>query len=141
MGGAVKTDRRGFFKFGAGAAVAAPVAMKQVVNDFGGNTPSMPGGYVGRSVAGPSPEYLRSELADAVKEMAAFDKKAKPSCERYLEPICAQRIDSLRSVSAVTKARMMVEERERLERMRQKGWLQQRIDSLKEQLGPIGSLF
>lgn len=93
------------------------------------------------SIAGPSPEYLRSELADAVKEMAAFDKKAKPSCERYLEPICAQRIDSLRSVSAVTKARMMVEERERLERMRQKGWLQQRIDSLKEQLGPIGSLF
>lgn len=133
-------SRRSFFKFGAGAAVAAPVAMKQVASDFGGGQLAMPPTLFGDIAASPSPEYLRSELADAMKEMASLEGKEKPAHEIYLEPIVAQRIDSLRSVSAVTKARMMSDERHRLERMRHKGWIQQRIDKLKEQLGPFGDL-
>ena len=100
----------------------------------------MPPTLFGDIAASPSPEYLRSELADAMKEMASLEGKEKPAHEIYLEPIVAQRIDSLRSVSAVTKARMMSDERHRLERMRHKGWIQQRIDKLKEQLGPFGDL-
>lgn len=133
-------SRRSFFKFGAGAAVAAPVAMKQVASDFGGGQLAMPQTRVDTVATNPSLEYLRIELADAMKEMASLEGKEKPAHEIYLEPIVAQRIDSLRSVSAVTKARMMSDERHRMERMRHKGWLQQRIDKLKEQLGPFGDL-
>jgi len=60
--------------------------------------------------------------------------------DRNLEVVAAQRIDGLRSVSASNKARMMLEERERRELLRQRSWMQRRIDEIKEHLGPLGEM-
>jgi hypothetical protein len=138
----METNRRKFFGFMGGAAAAAPVAMKQLANVplSGGFAASRLGG----GLAGPMPEsmpgdYLRNELADYAKRLVALD--ASPADhERLFNPAVAERIDGLRSVSAVNKARMMFEERARFEKASQKSWIEMRMEQIKKQLGPLGGL-
>lgn len=137
----MKTDRRSFFKLGAGAAVAAPVAMKQVTEDMlyavkRGPLVSISG--LAGQLGSPNQSHLHDELASLTKMLANIENPRNE--DRNLEVVAAQRIDGLRSVSASNKARMMLEERERRELLRQRSWMQRRIDEIKEHLGPLGEM-
>jgi hypothetical protein len=135
----MRTDRRGFFKFGAGAAVAAPVAMKQAVADVG--MPPLPNGFAGAGAIGAeTASGIKAEITRYAKSIADLDRPRQRH-ERLLEPIIAEQIDGLRSVSPVNRARMMSEAREELQRLRERGWMQRAIDNLKERLGPLGGVF
>jgi hypothetical protein len=134
-------DRRSFFRASAGAAVAAPVAMKQVTEDMlyavkRGPLVSISG--LAGQLGSPNQSHLHDELASLTKMLANIENPRNE--DRNLEVVAAQRIDGLRSVSASNKARMMLEERERRELLRQRSWMQRRIDEIKEHLGPLGEM-
>lgn len=134
-------DRRSFFRASAGAAVAAPVAMKQVTEDMlyavkRGPLVSISG--LAGQLGSPNQSHLHDELASLTKMLANIENPRNE--DRNLEVVAAQRIDGLRSVSASNKARMMLEERERRELLRQRSWMQSRIDEIKEHLGPLGEM-
>jgi hypothetical protein len=86
----------------------------------------------------PNQSHLHDELASLTKMLANIENPRNE--DRNLEVVAAQRIDGLRSVSASNKARMMLEERERRELLRQRSWMQRRIDEIKEHLGPLGEM-
>jgi hypothetical protein len=134
-------DRRSFFRASAGAAVAAPVAMKQVTEDMlyavkRGPLVSISG--LAGQLGSPNQSHLHDELASLTKMLTNIENPRNE--DRNLEVVAAQRIDGLRSVSASNKARMMLEERERRELLRQRSWMQRRIDEIKEHLGPLGEM-
>jgi hypothetical protein len=133
-------NRRGFFRAGAGAAVAAPVAMKQVAGGLIYTAPHSLGlGSIGATAVGGDSDWMKKDLAQYTAQLAGLNE-TKPLHERDFYPVIAQRIDGMRSVSAVNKARMMVEAREVHERLNQRTWMQKRIDEIKERLGPLGGL-
>lgn len=134
-------DRRSFFRASAGAAVAAPVAMKQVTEDMlyaVKRGPLVPVSGLAGQLGSPNQSHLHDELASLTKMLANIENPRNE--DRNLEVVAAQRIDGLRSVSASNKARMMLEERERRELLRQRSWMQRRIDEIKEHLGPLGEM-
>jgi hypothetical protein len=149
----MKVDRRNFFGLGAGAAIAGPQAVSEVAKKIvegGGN--KFVGGSLGYGISAPKPEncvpvapdggYWRSVIADCTAELAKVDAiRSRPKHERNWQPVAAQHIDSLRSVSAVNKARMMVEEMDAMHIMSERSWIERRIEAAKKQLGPLGDLF
>jgi hypothetical protein len=153
MGGAVKVDRRNFFGVSAGAAIAGPQVVSEVAKKIvegGGN--KFVGGSLGYGlntlqeaedcvpVARDGGRW-RSVIAECTAELAKVDAiRSRPKHERNWQSVAAQHIDSLRSVSAVNKARMMVEEIEAMHIMAERSWLERRIEDAKKQLGPLGEL-
>jgi hypothetical protein len=141
-------DRRAFFRGGAAAVVAAPVAAKQIAGEVmrnaGGPVPPF-GAALGRGLSatastGESPgHWLKRELKEYTERLAGLDKD-KDRHERNWHPVASQSIDGLRSVSPVNKARMAVEAMEAMDRARERSWIEKRIDDLKSQLGPLGDL-
>lgn len=146
----MKTDRRGFFKFGAGAAVAGPQVVSEVakkIAEGGIGNKLAQAGYIGGLSdkacieASPDQGYWRETLARCTADLANLDApNIPPKHERNWQAVAAQHIDGLRSVSASHKARMMVDEIEAVRRMAERSWVERRIEEAKKYLGPLGSL-
>lgn len=141
----MKADRRSFFKFGAGAIASAPVAMKQVESAIL-DRPMGLGLYKYASGAGETAlgmgsdnSWVKREIAEITANLAKVEE-TKPLHERHWSPVIAQRIDGLRSVSPVNRARMMVEASENLARVNERSWMQRHLAELKKRLGPLGDL-
>lgn len=137
-------NRRKFFGVGAGAVVAAPVAAKQLGQEVAGgirtyrHLPSIAHGMADRP-PDPDPEWTKKDLVNCTQRLAEIDEH-QPPYHRAFEPVIEARIDGLRSVSPVNKARMILEAREDLHRQSQRSWLQREIDDLKKKLGPLGGM-
>lgn len=140
----MKADRRSFFKFGAGAIASAPVAMKQVESAMlghpvGSGLGKYASGLVNEVPSGGDHSWMKQEISEITAKLARVDE-TKPLHERHWSPVIAQRIDGLRSVSPVNRARMMVEASENLARVNERSWMQRHIAELKKRLGPLGDL-
>jgi len=140
----MKADRRSFFKFGAGAIASAPVAMKQVESAMLGGPVKDGYGMYGKGVvnalwSGEDNGWVKREIAEITANLTKIEE-TKPLHERHWSPVIAQRIDGLRSVSPVNRARMMVEASENLARVNERSWMQRHLAELKKRLGPLGDL-
>jgi hypothetical protein len=139
----MKASRRGFFAFGAGAAVAAPAAVKSVLaeHEAGLQLGSITKDYGSASAqcmpeAPSSTDYLKRRLTELVKERESLLAPTPADTQRS----AAHRIDGLRSVSAPNRARMVSEEMRRREVQNSLSWLDRRTAEVKEELGMLGAL-
>jgi hypothetical protein len=91
-------NRRGFFRAGAGAAVAAPVAMKQVAGGLIYTAPHSLGlGSIGATAVGGDSDWMKKELAQYTAQLAGLNE-TKPLHERdfYQRTWMQKRIDEIK---------------------------------------------
>lgn len=143
-----KVARRSFLKLMGAAPVAAPAAAKAGVLEFEEAWTGMPPrGVVGAEYGGStgvnamqcpsSPAYWGEEL----KHLLARRQHVEASEDNLqLDLMADLRIDGLRSVSAVNRARMIAEDRSRRSKLRELSWLDERIAEAKQKMGPLGGL-
>ena len=137
--------RRAFLKFMSAAPVAAPAAAKASVleleKQFGmGDMPSA--GYVGYPVAtqADTVSYLQQELKDLLCRRKEATSRERDS-NGYENDLAGDlRIDGMRSVSPVNRARLIAEQRSRRQRARDLSNIDRNIAKIKERLGPLGEL-
>lgn len=131
----MKLSRRKFFGASAGAAIAGSSAAKNAIATAHTSMPIASGGLaseVGGIVANKTTFLDRlKRLQEALSEV---DKKDIERHKRNLVPIEAARLDTLRSISPVNRARMAIEFAEQLERERNRSWLLGDISEIERQL-------
>lgn len=135
-------SRRSFFGASAGAAVAAP-KLAQSLTDVAsaGQSPNLPVGWGSTSTepCQQNESWLVDELRSALKYKARvksdlrMDDHSANQVERF-------RLDSMRSLSPATRARLAFEDQQRRSLARELGYVEERIAKLKEQLGPLASI-
>lgn len=134
-------SRRSFFGASAGAAVAAPKLAQSLT---GVARAGQPVGYIGLDSTAsepwqPSSEWIADELRSALK------RKKRMECNRTVDDHSANqverfRLDSMRSLSPATRARLAFEDEQRRSVARELGYVEEQIAHLKEKLGPLASI-
>lgn len=125
-------SRRGFMAAAPAAAIAAPAVATKFVEEVGSLA------YAGRALQTadtPYPEGAAHWAESEIKNLIAARARVKEDYAtlgehaRFVE---AQRIDGLRSVSAVSKARMAAESERRRVLASELKWMDQRIADMKK---------
>lgn len=144
----MNVNRRSVFGILGGGAVAAPSVAKKIAEDLGGvglgtqaqSFDTVGGGGGGLlTKAASERDWIPSRIEDLKKQLAR-KKQTPPRHERSFRFVEAARIDGLRSVSPVNKARMTVEWHEAESEESEKGWIRRELDSLLDRAGLIGLL-
>lgn len=140
-------NRRNLFAFMGGAAAAGPSVAKKIAEDLGGvglgtqaqsfDTVGGGGGLLTKDAS--ERDWIPSRIEDLKKQLAR-KKQTPPRHERSFRFVEAARIDGLRSVSPVNKARMTVEWHEAESEESEKGWIRRELDSLLDRAWLIGLL-
>ena len=136
----MKLSRRGFMAAAPAAAVAAPAVAAKLAQEISGSALNGKYAYAGamlNQTAGyPIPDSGGSHWAeDEIKNLIAARARVKEDYAtlgehaRFVE---AQRIDGLRSVSPVSKARMAAEGERRRVLASELKWMDQRLEQMKK---------
>ena len=136
-------SRRKFFGAAAGGVAAAPAVAKSALSgveyaNVGFGTVSSDAAKV---VGYDSPfveteSYVRERIKELISDRAGVVEQHQPSLSAARD----LRIDSLRSVSATSRARMIAEARAAENLTCELKWIDKRIEEMKSKLGLFGQL-
>lgn len=136
-----KLSRRNFFGASAGAVVAAP----KLAQSLTAADPNAIGqGAIGLSSGGypvpcdPTNDYWLDELKSALRSRKRV-KTPTSLGDRYASQVERFRLDGMRSLSPVTRARLAFEHEQRRATERELSYIDERIADLKEKLGPLAA--
>lgn len=132
-------NRRSFLRAAPAAVAAAPTVAKSILDGAASNAMlrQTAEGMVGYGLAGVNAvstpaDWAKSELRNLLQRRAEHKEgpKVEPSMKLHM---AAARIDSLRSVSVETRARLAVEARARFEAEQELSFIDRRIADLKRE--------
>lgn len=143
----MKVSRRNFF----GVAAVAPVAAKQAVEKAVSvlayeKTSGRVGGVIGNAASyggimpeNPSCGWMQEEIKHLLQQRKKASERTYEHDVGELQS--AMRIDGMRSVSPGVRARWIYEDRMSRAKAREVSYIDERINELKENLGPLGAIF